>query len=880
MVLSPGSPLALSQVKTIRLRLCSYVVAAPLHALIEARLNEGFRFVVSGTSSGGSGAPKSHAAAGAPLPSAVLVQMWQPQVLLLYLPRATHGVPGNQSPSAVRVDLDVLARSDFCQLLHGLRRLHARERRIAASAAPPSLVPDADAPGSVASASALLLAVASIDTQHGAAAAAVRRLPLTANPGTDVMSERFALRQSPLAVDRRRIIALAQFVHAMTQVDAVSEKLASPPLDAYHASLVQYYGRRSVTSHTSEVPPPVGAEGDCANTSNGAPLEAALRVLLPVPLAMLFTPLASLSVAAWHRWFHVERLEVVMRFPSSLGADADAAGGADRLGEIEKCWGCALLRQVRARMQRWADVELPWSSEVFRWPHDSTPKRGAATPGPLIRIMWPDDVRAVLASALKGAAAPSLRDGPAPPVLFANAGGLRSSATVVSGFSDARSKKARTVAPRGGRAPPAVSIAAHLEERLATQLLSRTPKPLPFVFVRVASPAPRDEDNFNSESDGGTDALPDSCGCRNHGTALVVVHVALYGLPPPARTEALRSLRLAVSGDIFLAGSEPVEAQSTEPSANSPRDVAVGSVSIEGPASAESSLPRFASTVAVVRAIPEICAVPLARIAMRGDADFLFYKKREQQAWAEGEGADFFEVSTAGVAPAASGCAGSALPPSILRSALCTKLLRWTLPIGAAQPSDGVPGTLIAADAVVRFHRFAHLLTQDVASRAAGTNQLTSGWQWLAWSGSLSPERRTETAPVWNEAESKTPVVLGRAHLFQRLVVGASLAPSVAQMQLAVVVLPPGYSEGRCFGEASSSSLSSTQESANTARGCPASFVEARTLVAASGAAFEARWHAEVRMQVWLEGRSAVARGVCDTMCAALEESAAMHLCQ
>lgn len=851
------------QVKTIRLRLCSYVIAAPLHALIEARLNEGFRFVVSSTSGGGGGASRPLPAAGSPLPSAVLVQLWQPQVLLLYLPTATHRAPGSQSPSAVRVDLDVLARSDFCQLLHGLRRLHAREIRLSTPAVLSAPPVDIDTPGSVSSASALLLAVASIDTELGAAATAVRRIPLTANPGPDVMSERFALRQSPLAVDRRRIVALSQFVHALTQVDAVSEKLASPPLGAYHSSLVQYFGRRSAVSHAPDAALPSLVGSDC-DGSSGSDATSRLRVLLPVPMARLFIPLASLSVAAWHRWFHVERLEVVMRVPSLPVSSGIISDSSDYGGAVATCWGCALLRHVQACMQRWADVELPWSREVFHWQQGPTASACLAKPtaqGPLVKVVWPEAVRAALAGAQRGDAAPAARDAPQPPPLFPSAGGLRSSATVVSGFSDARSKKARTsAAPRGGRAPPAISVAAHVEDRLASQLLLQIPKPLPFVFVRVAAPAPQDDDGPGMAPPVDDGSEEPACCCRDRGSALVVIHVALYGLPPPARTEALRSLRSAVSGDILLRDYVDEELNAAEAPGRSRADAAADRLSDTEQGLPDDAFPRIEASAGVVRAVPDICVVPLARMAMRGDTDFLFHWANEQRAWAEGEGADFFEVPTAGVAPAASGCAGSALPPSVLRSALTSRCLRWELPTQSGQQMQQ-----LTIEAALHFRRLTRSLvgmaTPDVGD--AGKRQRSDSWQRLVWSGCACPGRGFDATAAWSDAAS-VPVVLGRAHLYQRIAVGAPSARSLAQLQAAVVLLPPGFNDGRpAAGSAVSLPTSARRRS---------TVVEARTSDL-SGAGFGDDvfgWRAEVRMQVWLEGRSAAALRVCEALCASL----------
>ena len=912
------------QVKTLRLRLCSYVVAARLHALIETRLNEGFRIV----SSGGSDNHAGRAPADPLQPSVVLVLLWQPQVLLLYLPTnvgsgAARESGGRAAPSSVRVDVDVIARSDFCQLFHGLRRLHARGQRMAANVATagPPADESAESMGPVAAAAALL-AVASVDTEHGTAASAVRKLPLTAIPGPDVMSERFALRQSAEAVDRLRIVALSQFVHVLAQVDAVSERLSSPPLGAYYNALSQLYSRRNASLRMpalSSAAPSFGSNDATPGSDGAVLLLDDSRVLISTPLATLYIPLASLSVAAWHRWFHVERLEIVMR-RAALHAGAIASPLVAEPSDATACWGCVLYSHVHACVLRWADIELPWSHEVFRWAgvpfSDSKATRGSdsMSAGPLLKVVWPEAVR----KALRDAQRPVSEEHTPLLLAFDSSDEPKRSATIATGFSEARSRKARGTVAEGPRKDVGKRTQPHLiEDRMASQVIAQVPSPLPVVIVRVSSPAGCDGGGVQAACRRGG---PRSCRCgRDGGSALVVLHVALYGLAPPTRTSILVDLKKVVSTAVLQDGTG-VEAATRVSSAASP-----GEAEIKGPvrsfstadepdallhgrasSTTQSTSPRDTSPRASAPAsepspattnlawFPEVCTIPLARTIQRRDAVFFFDDDCDKSVCDAAEDSDFFDVHSFSSLPTTTSrsCAGSALPPSVLRRAFGSRLWRWGLLLRHSPPL-GLPQ--LSSDAARCFHDFLQALTlpHPMAALEVATRVC---WQWLAWSGCVFPGCAQTAFPVSESTDWRAPIVLGHARLFCWL---PSILPTIsrggvmrqatndallAQLQLALVLLPPDHIVADCYAgllrstfreplaapETSSQNLTDVEVAFGKANELPALEHQA-TL---SAVAHSSLWRVEVRGQLWLENRGEAR--LLDDLCAGLDTTAAI----
>ena len=132
-------------------------------------------------------------------------------------------------------------------------------------------------------------------------------------------------------------------------------------------------GGVTASLHAATATPLMSTPHALKSTLSRLPLLAATpqRNRLSPALRSALVAVGGMSVAAWHRWFDVERFEVSLAMigPGGLAT----AGGGAALGDLLSPTASAshaLLTSVVDALKTWADDELPPAEELFEWAAD------------------------------------------------------------------------------------------------------------------------------------------------------------------------------------------------------------------------------------------------------------------------------------------------------------------------------------------------------------------------------------------------------------------------------------------------------------------------------------------------------------------------------
>ena len=340
------------------------------------------------------------------------------------------------------------------------------------------------------------------------------------------------------------------------------EMLFLPAPSHAHIALVNSNESRLAAAVCGE-PRAAAAPAAAVGTTSSAKVAA-----MSLQQLLFFSPLASMSVAAWHRFFDVERVEVGISLPPAATAAIfgdtiavessgsglaplmqqwqawDRAGAASAVGAAVTAAGAELTRRlpsllhraVSKSLRKWADAELPAAADVFS-PAGAATRNFATVSGnngsafvKLLglpqRLAEPDDASRSFAEPEVDAA------GRTSPPTFASGETVWWQPPGVDGYENGFF----FVGEKSAAVPPVTAPAT--SSLPAAQQLPRQPpvriggQQQPFVLVRVQSPT----QTLGSPS----------------GSNICTLHLAYFACSPPERAAAASELTLALSREEAL----------------------------------------------------------------------------------------------------------------------------------------------------------------------------------------------------------------------------------------------------------------------------------------------------------------------------------------
>lgn len=411
-------------------------------------------------------------------------------------------------------------------------------------------------------------------------------------------------RLSATAVEPQRVRALRHFLSVVEQVDrALVHACAIPAI---------------LRQHPDSVP----------------------RGSLPPKLRMLLTPLASLSVPVWHRFFDVERLEVWCA-PILSGVGPAYHGGPTEIASDSG--DCDLLACVSRALASWATSPLPEAGRVFGTSSD--PATTGPFPSPVskptpaaqfVKLLLGPSVAALPAASRPPSTEGTHRSAARPPPdaglpLKPTSAGQSTRGSVTADPPKPAPAKPRTSAPGS---PPVI------------------PRIAPFALARASRFAPA-----------GWPASTQS--------SLVVVHIAFFGCLPPARAVQMALLRVSIEASPSMALTP-------------------------------SSASREGDALRLARVAPRVTGCPLMRVMPVSDTTdaavdthpaidegpALFSEADQSGALERGRALEF-EASVC--------CGGAALPQQLLFASLWSRCWRWTIQCSGAYGARSLASTAMSA---------------------------------------------------------------------------------------------------------------------------------------------------------------------------------------